>query len=320
MSYTVSFDASIKIKQGDFRGYLNHLARDIDKKNGIFLNHSNPNINPENTFQNETFFYDQERGGFRKCTDKKQIEKSLEKRLDIVRKNLESQNRKMRKDAVIIRPLILQLDPKWYEEKNPNEREKQKARLKMIAWARDTFGIENIVGFSIHKDEASEHIHLAFTPVTEDGRLSQKDWFSNPRELRKMHSGLRTHMRGAGYDIELSNKKSKRHVKRMTESEYREYANFEQQVQEIKERQEQLDRNQEAQERVYKARRKALDEEYEEKVKEAEEAKLEANKAKLEADEARAKYDEMSRRLGAASKLSENIERRREPKGFDFGL
>ena len=42
-----------------------------------------------------------------------------------------------------------------------------------------------------------------------------------------MHNSLRTHMSDNGYDIEMKRKKTKKQVKRLTETEYRDYKELE---------------------------------------------------------------------------------------------
>ena len=220
MSYTVSFDASIKIKKTEIKGILNHIERGaIDKK----MNHKNPNINNQETEKNMNFYFDKNEDDFLECTDIAQIENALMERLKEVKKPL-------RKDAVIVRPLILQLDPKFYNDCD----EDKDSIATMIEWACETFGKENIVGGSLHLDEAAPHLHLLFTPVTSDGRLSQKDWFKSPTELAQMHNSLRTYMSNAGYDIEMKRKKTKKQVKRLTETEYRDYKELEEEALNIK--------------------------------------------------------------------------------------
>ena len=221
MSYTVSFDASIKCKKNDLKGLLNHIERgSIDKK----INHKNPNINNNLTENNLNFYFNKNEDDFTECTDISQIENALTDRLKTVKKPL-------RKDAVIVRPLILQLDPEYYRD---YEDEDNNSITTMIEWACNTFGKENIIGGSVHLDEASPHLHLLFTPVTDDGRLSQKDWFKSPKELTDMHNSLREYMSNAGYDIEMSRKKTSKQVKRLTETEYRDYKELEEKALNVK--------------------------------------------------------------------------------------
>ena len=227
MSYTVSFDASIKCKKNDLKGLLNHIERgSIDKK----INHKNPNINNNLTENNLNFYFNKNEDDFTECTDISQIENVLSERLKEVKKPL-------RKDAVIVRPLILQLDPEYYRD---YEEENNESITTMIEWAWNTFGKENIIGGSLHLDEASPHLHLLFTPVTDDGRLSQKDWFKSPKELTEMHNSLRKYMSNAGFDIEMNRKKTTKQVKRLTETEYRDYKEIEEESKRLKARESDL--------------------------------------------------------------------------------
>lgn len=221
MSYTVSFDASIKCKKNDLKGLLNHIERGLIEKK---MNHKNPNINNQETGKNINFYFDKNENDFSECTDISQIENALTDRLKTVKKPL-------RKDAVIVRPLILQLDPEYYRD---YEDEDYDSIDTMIEWAFNTFGQENIIGGSLHLDEASPHLHLLFTPVTDDGRLSQKDWFKSPKELTEMHNSLRKYMSDFGYDIEMNRKKTTKQVKRLTETEYRDYKELEEKALNVK--------------------------------------------------------------------------------------
>lgn len=191
MEYTISFDASLKIKKGQEKGYINHLARDVfDKENGYSLQHKNENINSELTNENQTFVNDGN-GGFKEMESIKEATDYLDKRLGTVKK-------KLRKDAVISRPLVVQLD-KAYMEKY-NEAGVIEGNNHALDWVTTEFGIDNIVCFSLHMDETNPHMHIMFTPVTEDGRLSQTDWFKSPATLKKQHDNLRKHMQDNGYN------------------------------------------------------------------------------------------------------------------------
>ena len=69
----LSFDASVKIHNsgrftstktsktgyGGIAGYIRHIDRGTDKRNGVEVQHSNPDINPDYTLQNESFFKDE---------------------------------------------------------------------------------------------------------------------------------------------------------------------------------------------------------------------------------------------------------------------
>jgi hypothetical protein len=209
MSYTMTFDVSHKVKigGGHVKSLLRHIARDADQAAGFHFQHANKNIVPERTELNFTRVNDGS-GGFRalKSVDgrppSQELEDYLNQRLATVAKNL-------RTNAVPIRGIILQLDPKWFEEHNSTWRESginQEAVDNLNAsmeWACREFSQANILGFSLHLDEYSPQLQVLMTPVTEDGRLSQRDFFKGPSDLRRQHKELRAHMEKAGYDVEV---------------------------------------------------------------------------------------------------------------------
>lgn len=241
MSYTMSFEASLKVRRGGVGGLLRHNGRDVDCEQDREVRHSNADIDPARTLRNVTMVSDGH-GGWRECSALSEITDALDNRLANVKKTL-------RKDAVVLRPLVLQLDPAWYAE-HSGDADRDAAASDMMDWAVATFGADNIIYASLHNDEASPHLHLGFAPVTEDGRLSQKDWFSGPAALREMHQGLRQHMRDCGYDVDMQNRKPGKHAKRMSVQEYKDYAELQAQQTALEARV----RAQEDYERDYKAR------------------------------------------------------------------
>lgn len=224
MGFSLSFDATPKVGRGDVRGLLHHVVRDVDREHGSEVRHSNQDIDPSRTADNETLVSDGQ-GGWVPCEDIEQIESVLESRLAEVKKPL-------RKDAVVLRPVVLQLDPEWYEQ-HPDPEERGQAAEDMLRWAAGVFGPENLVYASLHEDESNPHLHVGVCPVTEDGRLSQKDWFKSPAALRAMHQDFRQHMADLGYDIEFKNKKPGKHAKRLGVEEYKDYKELEKVRQEL---------------------------------------------------------------------------------------
>jgi hypothetical protein len=208
MSYTMTFDASHKVGRGGghAQSFFRHIARDADMKAGFEFRHANKNISPTRTRLNLTQVNDGA-GSFRDLESIDGRPPSHEFQ-DYLNERLAAVSRPLRKDAILIRGIIVQLDPKWFEAHNPDWRIdglNDLATSKMaasMAWVRDEFGQENIVGFSIHLDEYNPQIQVLITPVTADGRLSQKDFFKGPADLRRQHTELRDFMQRAGYDVE----------------------------------------------------------------------------------------------------------------------
>ena len=211
--YTMTFDASHKVGRGGghLKTFLRHVARDADERAGVTNPHANPNIDAARTAQNVTWVNDSE-GGFRRALSSDDLAAYLDQRLATVAKPL-------RKDAVLLRPLILQLDPQWYTDHVPDWRSRgvgpEAARLHKAAveWVCDEFGQPNVVGVALHADEVNPQLHVLVTPVTGDGRLSQKDFFKGPADLRRQHQALREHMAAAGYAVDFgTSARSREHL------------------------------------------------------------------------------------------------------------
>ena len=257
MSYTLSFDASVKCHSiGDVKGLLHHNGRDVDADNGIEVVHANLDIRPEDTDKNETWTIGQD--------GKQVLADSVDQVMDALKHRLDDVVGRKVKNPVVLRPLVLQLDPEWYKGKT--QAEKDAAADDMLAWAEKTFDKRNLIYVCRHVDEGengkeAEHLHIGFCPVTKDGRLSQKEWFSTPQKLREMHDDFRRHMIDAGYDVSLSRKKPGKYAKRMSESEYKDYAELQKQAQELRRTQDALSQRAAglmAQERALEARERAL--------------------------------------------------------------
>ena len=63
-------------------------------------------------------------------------------------------------------------------------------------------GEQNIISAIVHMDEKTPHMHLCFTPITEDNRLSAKEIIGNKPKLvewqDKFHAFMAAALAGAG--------------------------------------------------------------------------------------------------------------------------
>ena len=216
----LSFDASVKIHysgrhtstktnrtgHGGIAGYIRHIDRGTDRKNGCEVQHGNPDINPDFTLENESYYKDS--NGEWKATDQSSdMVGAIEARVEYARKHGARISTKGQNDTVIVRPIVVQLGG-------------DAAAGHEDTWAWDVIGIlegmfgeRNITGFSIHKDETNPHIHVCFVPCheTEKGGktkavLSQTKFFKNPKQLAGLHKKIRKSLLDKGYEIEIENK------------------------------------------------------------------------------------------------------------------
>jgi len=229
VTYTATFDASHKVKAAGLHrvNFERHIARDVDQAHGFTFGHQNPNIDAGRTNLNITRVNDGH-GGFRKLAvthgdDGNRRPPSAEIS-DYIDQRLRTVKSKPRKDAVVLRPVVLQLDPKWFEAHNPSWRtnglnsQARKHISAQLKWARNEFGHENLVAYSMHLDETNPQLQLLVTPITKDGRLSQKDFFKGPSDLRRQHRESREALADSGYDVDFN--VSSRSTEHLSSAEY----------------------------------------------------------------------------------------------------
>ena len=217
----LSFDASVKIHRsgrftstktdktgfGGIDGYIRHIDRGTDRRNGCEVGHSNPDINPDCTLLN-TSYYKDENGIWQETKQSGDMKTAVEQRIQYAKEHGARISTKGQNDTVVARPLILQLD------REEIEKHKDTWVWDSIEIIEGMFGKDNIVGFSIHKDETNIHMHILFVPCYEtqkdDGEIkcvvSQTKFFKTPRQIAGMDKTIRKQLCEKGYEIELENK------------------------------------------------------------------------------------------------------------------
>lgn len=217
----LSFDASIKIHKsgrytstktstighGGINGYIRHIDRGTDRKNGCEVHHSNPDIDTDYTLDNESYYRDCN-GEWKQTTQSKDMVGAVNRRVDFAHTHGARISNKGQNDTVIVRPLVLQLDSDticghedtWVWD--------------MIQILEEMFGKDNLTGFSVHRDETNIHIHVVFVPCHEAKKengeikctLSQTKFFKSPKQLASMHRKIRKSLCDKGYEVEQENK------------------------------------------------------------------------------------------------------------------
>lgn len=223
----LSFDASVKIHMsgkytstktsksgsGGLYGYIRHIDRGTDKKNGCEVHHSNENIDSDFTLDNESYYKDAS-GNWMVTTTSKDMVESVNRRIEYAKKNGARLYNGGKNDTTIVRTLLVQLDEDTIAEHEDTWIEDT------ISTIEEMFGSDNIVGFSVHRDETSVHMHILFTPVYEttdkQGNIkcsvSQTKFFTSPKSLAGMHKNIRKSLQEKGYEIELENKPIEEHL------------------------------------------------------------------------------------------------------------
>lgn len=89
---------------------------------------------------------------------------------------------KRRKDAVLAVEYVMTASPDWFAQATP-EQEKSFFQ-RSLQWLADKYGADRIVTASIHRDEATPHLSAFVVPLTQDKRLSAKEFIGSRDKMR----------------------------------------------------------------------------------------------------------------------------------------
>lgn len=116
----------------------------------------------------------------------------------------------IRKDAVKVASFLVTSDSEYFQ--NLSEREERRFFESAYEFFADEYGEKNIAYAMVHKDEKTPHMHVGFVPITEDGRLSAKDFFGKKQQLAKLQDKFHDHMVREGFNLERGVSTDRKHV------------------------------------------------------------------------------------------------------------
>ena len=126
---------------------------------------------------------------------------------------IEAAGCKTRKDSVRFIDTLITASPDFFKGKKREEvREFFRTAVDFLA---KKIGKDNIFTAVVHLDEKTPHMHLCFTPITEDGRLTAKEIIGNRTQLTKWQDDFFAHMVKKFADIERGESASvtgRRHI------------------------------------------------------------------------------------------------------------
>lgn len=133
-----------------------------------------------------------------------------EKINQMIDERVDQSKRKVRKDAVKVASFLITSDKDFFEKIGSSEEKR------FFETARDfigeRYGKENLAYAMVHKDEKTPHMHLGFVPITEDGRLSAKDFFGKKQQLHRLQDDFHAHMKEQGFDLERGLSSDRKHL------------------------------------------------------------------------------------------------------------
>lgn len=98
-----------------------------------------------------------------------------------------------RKDSTMFIDTLITASPEFFEGRN--KKEIKAFFVEAVDFMERKIGKGNIFSAVVHMDEKTPHLHLCFTPITEDGRLSAKEILGNRAQLSKWQDEFHAHMK-----------------------------------------------------------------------------------------------------------------------------
>ena len=100
-----------------------------------------------------------------------------------------------RKDSTMFVDTLITASPEFFTGRS--RQEVQAYFTEAVAFMEKKVGRGNIFSAVVHMDEKTPHLHLCFTPITEDGRLSAKEILGNRAQLSQWQDEFHAHMKKA---------------------------------------------------------------------------------------------------------------------------
>lgn len=105
---------------------------------------------------------------------------------------------KRRKDAVLAVEYVMTASPEWWAKATPQQ---QAAFFDQAqGWLAAKYGADRIVTATIHRDEATPHLSAFVVPLTQDGRLSAKEFIGGRDKMRADQTSFAEAVRDLGLE------------------------------------------------------------------------------------------------------------------------
>ena len=96
-----------------------------------------------------------------------------------------------RKDSVKMVEVLLTATPEFFSLTSAQEHRAYFEEA--VKFIQDEVGKQNVFAAIVHKDESTPHMHICFTPITADGRLSAKEIIGNQKKLSVWQDKVHEH-------------------------------------------------------------------------------------------------------------------------------
>ncbi|PSA88743.1 plasmid recombination protein [Bacillus atrophaeus] len=117
--------------------------------------------------------------------------------------------RKVRADAVLVSEFLITASPDYMN--GLSDAEQRRYFETAVDHLKEKYSAENMLYATVHMDEATPHMHVGIVPITEDGRLSAKDFFNGKLKMKAIQDDFHRHMVENGFDLVRGEPSEKKH-------------------------------------------------------------------------------------------------------------
>lgn len=134
-----------------------------------------------------------------------------QKEIDLKVKDRYKGKKSIRKDAVLNIECLITSDKEFFERVGLDETKRYFEEA--YNFIKNKFGKENVIYATVHMDETTPHMHAGFVPLTEDGRLSAKDYLDGKQRLRNLQDEFYQYISSKGFELERGISSDETHAK-----------------------------------------------------------------------------------------------------------
>uniref|UniRef100_UPI0035D08264 MobV family relaxase n=1 Tax=Bartonella sp. TT110JLCBS TaxID=3243578 RepID=UPI0035D08264 len=113
---------------------------------------------------------------------------------------------KRRKDAVLAVEYVMTASPEWWVTTTPEQQKEFFKRSKQ--WLVEKYGQNRIIAAVVHRDEISPHLSAFVVPLTQDGRLSAKEFIGNRTKMTNDQTTFAEIMQNLGLERGIQGSKA----------------------------------------------------------------------------------------------------------------
>jgi hypothetical protein len=119
-----------------------------------------------------------------------------------IKGRMEELDIKPRKNAVLAIEYLVSASPEFFDE-SKNNYSTDSYFTEALKFIREKHGTENVVSFTIHRDEMTPHAHIVAVPVDKQGKLNCREFLGGREKLSQLQDDFHAAMKHTSRGVPL---------------------------------------------------------------------------------------------------------------------